>query len=56
LGGFHSLSVNGNYKDPSKEDAVQLAVKFGLRKDDAEAVFEEIRACLGSPLKIHRWI
>jgi hypothetical protein len=25
-----------------KTDAVQLAVKFGLRKDEAEAVFEEI--------------
>ena len=44
LGGFHSLSVNGNYKNPSKEDAVQLAVKFGLRKDEAEAVFEKIKA------------
>ena len=43
LGGFHSLSVNGNYKNPGKTDAVQLAVKFGLPKDEAEAVFEEIR-------------
>ncbi len=46
FGGFHSLSVNGNYKDPGKADAVQLAVKFGLRKDEAEEVFEEIRAKL----------
>lgn len=38
----HSLSVNGNYKNPGKTDAVQLAVKFGLPKDEAEAVFEEI--------------
>ena len=44
LGGLHSLSVNGNYKDPGKEDAVQLAVKFGLRKDESESVFEEIKA------------
>ena len=44
LGSLHSLSVNGNYKDPDKEDAVQLAVKFGLRKDEAESVFEEIKA------------
>ena len=43
LGGFHSLSVNGNYKDPDIRDAVQLAEKFGLPKDEAEAVFEEIR-------------
>ena len=42
LGGYHSLSVNGNYKDPGKADAVQLAVKFGLPKDEAEDVFEEI--------------
>jgi len=34
--------VNGNYKDPGKEDAVKLAVKFGLRKDEAEAMFEEM--------------
>ena len=46
FGGFHSLSVNGNYKNPGKEDAVQLAEKFGLRKDEAEDVFEEIRAKL----------
>ena len=37
-----SLSVNGNYKNPGKEDAVQLAEKFGLRKDEAEEVYEEI--------------
>ena len=43
LGGFHSLSVNGNYKNPGKTDAVQLAVKFGLPKDEAEEVFEEIQ-------------
>ena len=43
LGGFHSLSVNGNYKDPGKADAIQLAVKFGLPHDEAEEVFEEIR-------------
>ena len=42
FGGFHSLSVNGNYKTPGKEDAVQLAEKFGLRKDEAEDMFEEI--------------
>ena len=41
-GGFHSLSFNGNYKNPGKEDAVQLAVKFGLKKDEAEGVFEDI--------------
>ena len=43
LGGFHSLSINGNYKNPGKEDAVQLAAKFGLNQDKAEEVFEEIR-------------
>ena len=43
FGGIHSLSVNGNYKNPGKTDAVQLAVKFGLPKDEAEAAFEEIR-------------
>lgn len=43
FGGFHSLSVNGNYKDPGKTDAVQLAAKFGLSKEEADAVFEEIR-------------
>ena len=47
FGGFHSLSVNGNYKDPGKEDAVELAVKFGLRKDEAEAVFEEMKRITG---------
>ena len=41
-GGFHRLSVNGNHKDPWKADAVQLAEKFGLRKDEADEVFEEI--------------
>ena len=44
LGGYHSLSVNGNYKDPSQKDAVRLAAKFGLPQDEAEAVFEEIRS------------
>lgn len=29
-------------KNPGKEDAVQLAVKFGLKKDEAEEVFEII--------------
>lgn len=29
-------------KNTTKEDAVQLAGKFGLRKDEAEGVFEEI--------------
>ena len=43
MGGFHSLSVNGNYKDPGKTDAVQLAAKFGLPQAEAEDVFEEIR-------------
>ena len=47
FGGFHSLSVNGNYKAPGKEDAVQLAVKFGLRKDEAEAVFEGMKRITG---------
>lgn len=42
LGGFHSLSVNGNYKNPGKDDAVQLAEKFGLKKDEAEELFEGI--------------
>ena len=42
FGGFHSLSVNGNYNNPGKDDAVQLATKFGLRKDEAEDMFEEI--------------
>lgn len=41
-GGFHSLSVNGNYKNPGKADAVQLAEKFGLKRDEAEEVFNEI--------------
>lgn len=41
-GGFHSLSVNGNYKNPGKTDAVQLAVKFGLKEQEANAVFDEI--------------
>jgi len=45
LGGFHSLSVNGNYQNPGKTDAVQLAVKFGLHQDEAEEVFEEIKKC-----------
>ena len=43
LGGFHSLSVNGNYKNPGKADAVNLAIKFGLPKDEAEDIFEEIK-------------
>ncbi len=43
LGGLHSLSVNGNYKNPGMTDAVQLAIKFGLPQDEAEAVYEEIR-------------
>ena len=46
FGGFHSLSVNGNYKNPGKEDAVQLAEKFGLRKDEAEDMYEEIKTKL----------
>ena len=36
-----------DYKDPRKEDAVQLVVKFGLRKDEAEAVFEETMKIAG---------
>ncbi len=43
LGGYHNLSVNGNYKNPGKMDAIQLAAKFGLPKDEAEEVFEEIQ-------------
>jgi len=29
-------------KNSRKEDAVQLTVKFGLKKDEAEEAFEEI--------------
>lgn len=29
-------------KNSRKEDAVQLAVKFGLRKDEAEEIYEGI--------------
>ena len=43
MASYHCLSVNGNYKDPGKADAIQLAVKFGLPKDEAEEVFEEIQ-------------
>ena len=43
FGGFHSLSVDGNYKNPGKEDAVRLSVKFGLQKDEAVEMFEGIR-------------
>ena len=43
LGGLHSLSVNGNYKNPTIDDAVLLASKFGLGKTEAKAVFKEIQ-------------
>ena len=43
FGGLHSLSVNGNYKNPSIDDAVILASKFGLDKSKAKAAFEQIQ-------------
>lgn len=43
LGGLHNLSVNGNYKNPSIDDAVILASKFGLDKSKAKAAFEQIQ-------------
>lgn len=36
------LALNGNYKNPGKEDAVLLAEKFGLKKDETAEIFEEI--------------
>lgn len=43
LGGLHSLSVNGNYDQPSINDAILLAEKFGLDKTESKLLFEEIQ-------------
>lgn len=42
INGFHTTSINDSI-NPTKEDVINLAVKHGLNKKEAEAIFEEIK-------------
>ena len=42
INGFHTTSINDSI-NPTKEDVINLAVKYGLNKKEAESIFEEIK-------------
>ena len=42
--GMHALSVNRNYRNPGRSDALALATAFGLAGDEAAAVWDDMQA------------
>lgn len=43
INGFHTTSINDSI-EPTKDDLITVAVKAGLKKKEAEEIFESMKS------------
>jgi serine/threonine-protein kinase HipA len=46
IGSEHTMSVLGEGKEPSRDHCVQLALQFGIKKIEANVIFDEVNSAI----------